>query len=193
MEMAEGAEFEVFVKYAEDILDPETFSRLQEILAKPDVIKTLSSAGKGFKDAVKYMLPKLLLGPIYHFFHYFDILKTFVELTHDDKDRETLSQVEGILSPLNTRLVRICTRHEMPQKRKHWENSLRFQAHIRDRKAAVLKMTEIQKRIEGWEGKDLQQCCNELLVEGKLFKYVGKGTRAMFSKTSETNESERYG
>ena len=195
MEMAEGAEFDVFVKYAEDVLDLETFSRLQEILAKPEVMKTLSSAGKGFKDAVKYMLPKLLLGPIYHFFHYFDILKTFVELTHDEKDRETLSQVEGILSPLNTRLVRICTRHEMPQKRKHWENSLRFQAHIRDRKAAVLKMTEIQKRFEGWEGKDLQQCCNELLVEGKLFKYVGKGTRAMFSsKTSENqNESERYG
>ena len=190
----EGAEFDVFHRYAEDILHPETFVRLRDVLSKPEVIKTLSSAGKGFKDAVKYMLPKLLLGPIYHFFHYFDILKTFVELTHDDKDRETLSQVEGILSPLNTRIVRICTRHEMPQKRKHWENSLRFQTHLRDRKTAVQKMMEVQKRIDGWEGKDLQQCCNELLVEGKLFKYVGKGTRAMFStKTSETNESERYG
>ena len=193
MEMAEGAEFDVFLRYAEDVLNPETFARLHEILAHPEVMKTLSSAGKGFKDAVRYMLPKLLLGPIYHFFHYFDILKTFVELTNDDNDRETLSQVEGILSPLNTRIVRICTRYEMPQKRKHWENSLRFQTHLRDRKTAVQKMMEIQKRIEGWEGKDLQQCCNELLVEGKLFKYVGKGSRAMFGKTSETNESERYG
>ena len=31
--------------------------------------------GSGFKDAMKYVLPKLLLGPIYHCLHYFEVIK----------------------------------------------------------------------------------------------------------------------
>ena len=31
--------------------------------------------GSGFKDAMKYVLPKLLLGPIYHCRDYFQVIK----------------------------------------------------------------------------------------------------------------------
>ena len=35
----------------------------------------LQKYGSGFKDAMKYVLPKLLLGPIYHCLHYFEVIK----------------------------------------------------------------------------------------------------------------------
>lgn len=36
--------------------------------------------GHGFKDAVKYVLPKLLLGPIYHCLHYFEVIKVSLKI-----------------------------------------------------------------------------------------------------------------
>ena len=31
--------------------------------------------GHGFRDAMKYVLPKLLMGPVYHCLHYFEVIK----------------------------------------------------------------------------------------------------------------------
>jgi len=33
------------------------------------------SIGEGFKEAVQYVLPRLLLAPVYHCLHYFELLK----------------------------------------------------------------------------------------------------------------------
>lgn len=46
------------------------------------------------------------------------------------------------------------------------ELSLRFQGRG-DRQAALGKMNELQKSIDGWEGKDIGQSCNEFIM-GKI-------------------------
>ena len=65
----------MYEKYADDMLKPNGRQRLITLLQRIDVGLTFQSAGHGFKDAVKYVLPKLLLGPIYHCLHYFEMIK----------------------------------------------------------------------------------------------------------------------
>ena len=71
----QAAEFDVYEKYADDMLKPNGRQRLNTLLQRNDVGLTFQSKGHGFKDAVKYVLPKLLLGPIYHCLHYFEMIK----------------------------------------------------------------------------------------------------------------------
>lgn len=41
-------------------------------------------------------------------------------------------------------------------------------------------MTEVQKSIDGWEGKDIGQCCSEFILEGPLFRAGAKHERHIF-------------
>ena len=68
----------MYEKYADDMLKPNGRQRLITLLQRIDVGLTFQSAGHGFKDAVKYVLPKLLLGPIYHCLHYFEMIKVTI-------------------------------------------------------------------------------------------------------------------
>lgn len=70
-ELAEAEEFEVYEKYARDILDSKCQRTLEGLLGRSEVAATLTSSGQGIKEAFKFYLPKLLLGPVYHCFHYF--------------------------------------------------------------------------------------------------------------------------
>ena len=56
-------------------------------------IPSSRSCGKGFREAVKFYLPKLLLGPIYHCREYFNYIKILRKLTNSDEEKEILDQV----------------------------------------------------------------------------------------------------
>lgn len=55
-----------------------------------------------------------------------------------------------------------------------------YNRQIRSKHLAIKKMNEIQKNIDGWEGKDIGQCCNEFIMEGTLTKIGAKHERHIF-------------
>ena len=76
-ELAEGEEFDVYDKYAQAILSPDCLLTLDGLLSRPDVGDKLAASGKGLREAVKFYLPKLLLGPVYHCFNYFKYIEVY--------------------------------------------------------------------------------------------------------------------
>ena len=67
-------EFEVYDRYAE-AFNEDCQRQLDELLSQPDIEATLSTAGHGFVEAVKFYFPKLLLEPFYHCTQYFEYIK----------------------------------------------------------------------------------------------------------------------
>ena len=78
-ELAEAEEFEVYEKYARDVLNVDSRTKFEELLSQQDVSDKLQSSGQGFREAVKFYLPKLLLGPVFHCFHYFKYIGKYME------------------------------------------------------------------------------------------------------------------
>ncbi|KAJ4439268.1 hypothetical protein ANN_07388 [Periplaneta americana] len=168
-ELAEAAEFDVYGRYAKDITQQQSRDALTRLISRQEVSDALQSAGHGFREAVKYYLPKLLLGPVWHCFLYFEYIKFLHRLKPGDEDGESLEQVEGLLRPLQMELKQ--TVGSLPKK----ETGVRMHGRAR-RQAALEKTNELQKSIDGWEGKDIGQCCNEFIREDVLRK-VGSGRR----------------
>ncbi|XP_078671748.1 son of sevenless homolog 2-like isoform X2 [Branchiostoma floridae x Branchiostoma belcheri] len=173
-EMAESAEFDVYRTYAQDMMNPASRQRHSQVLVKPKVALFFQSVSQGFKEAVQYVLPKLLLEPIYHCLHYFEVIKLLLKTCPDEEDKESLEQAHGTLRPLQLQLERICE-GKLP-KRKPGDYSIRFQRRPGNR-SSLAKLNEIQKSIDGWEGKDIGQSCNEFIMDGQL---------GMFSKNRAT-------
>lgn len=65
----------VIYRYAENMNSPASRDVLTGLLSRPEASLALRAAGHGFKEAVKYYLPKLLMQPVWHFFLYFDYIK----------------------------------------------------------------------------------------------------------------------
>ncbi|XP_042339455.1 son of sevenless homolog 1-like [Plectropomus leopardus] len=70
----------------------------------------LQSICEGFKEAVQYVLPRLLLTPVYHCLHLFEILKQLEEKSEDEEDKECLKQAITALLNLQSSMERICSR-----------------------------------------------------------------------------------
>lgn len=87
---AQGAEFDVYGKYASDVLRQECADQLMDVVNQPPVSDALTSAGQGFKEAVKYYLPKLLLVPVCHVFTYFKYIEVSGFLMSISEDCATL-------------------------------------------------------------------------------------------------------
>ena len=58
-ELAEAEEFDVYDKYSRDVLSPESRLKLEVLLTQPEVSDKLQSSGQGFREAVKFYLPKV--------------------------------------------------------------------------------------------------------------------------------------
>ncbi len=61
------------------------------------------------------------------------------------------------------------------------ESACRFYSQqMKGKHLAIKKMNEIQRNIDGWEGKDIGQCCNEFIMEGTLTRVGAKHERHIF-------------
>lgn len=67
----------------------------------------LTTAGHGFREAVKFYLPKLLFGPIWHAFLYLQYVKILLDLSPNKEDKESFEQVQGLLKPMQCELKKI--------------------------------------------------------------------------------------
>uniref|UniRef100_A0A6B2EH91 Putative ras1 guanine nucleotide exchange factor n=1 Tax=Phlebotomus kandelakii TaxID=1109342 RepID=A0A6B2EH91_9DIPT len=165
-ELAEAAEFDVYAKYAREVTSQQSREALASLLARPES-NSLISAGHGFREAVKFYLPKLLLGPIWHAFLYLDYIKILMEKSPAHDDRESFEQVQGLLKPLQCQLQYIVS--TLPK-----ESMVRMHSRAR-RQIAFEKTKELQNTVEHWD-KDVGQCCNEFIREDTLAKF-GSGKR----------------
>uniref|UniRef100_A0A8C5TGI0 SOS Ras/Rho guanine nucleotide exchange factor 2 n=1 Tax=Malurus cyaneus samueli TaxID=2593467 RepID=A0A8C5TGI0_9PASS len=101
------------------------------------------------------------------------------ECSEDEEDRECLKQAITALLNLQCSMERIYSKHS--PRRRPGEPVCRFyHRQIRSKHLAIKKMNEIQKNIDGWEGKDIGQCCNEFIMEGALTKIGAKHERHIF-------------
>ncbi|KAI1309043.1 Protein son of sevenless [Halotydeus destructor] len=177
-EAAENVEFDVFLTFAFDITGLGTNSpcssqeRLNYLLQDIHLVNSLNTRGGGFLPSVRYVLPKLLCGVIYHCFTYFDYIKILRQLSPSEEDRESFSQAEGAMHPLRQQLERI-TQRKPP---KYGENYLRLYSSEKRRNSSnsssTRKIHELVRNIEGID-QNHNQFCNEYILDGHLGKYSG--------------------
>uniref|UniRef100_A0A8C6J6K3 Uncharacterized protein n=1 Tax=Melopsittacus undulatus TaxID=13146 RepID=A0A8C6J6K3_MELUD len=178
-DLAEEQAFDPYETLSQDILSPQFHEHFNNLMAKPAVALHFQSTAEGFKEAVRYVLPRLMLIPVYHCLHYFELLQQLQECSEDEEDRECLKQAITALLNLQCSMERIYSKHS--PRRRPGEPVCRFyHRQIRSKHLAIKKMNEIQKNIDGWEGKDIGQCCNEFIMEGSLTKIGAKHERHIF-------------
>ncbi|XP_066481412.1 son of sevenless homolog 1 isoform X2 [Tiliqua scincoides] len=178
-DLAEELAFDPYESYTQDILRTGFHDHFLSQLSKPGAAFYLQSIGDGFKEAVQYVLPRLLLVPVYHCLHYFELLKQLEEKSEDEEDKECLKQAITALLNLQSSMERICSKSLA--KRRLSESACRFYSQqMKGKQLAIKKMNEIQKNIDGWEGKDIGQCCNEFIMEGTLTRVGAKHERHIF-------------
>nr|XP_033807180.1 son of sevenless homolog 2 isoform X2 [Geotrypetes seraphini] len=178
-DLAEEQAFDPYETLSQDILSPQFQEHFNTLMAKPAVALHFQSIAEGFREAVRYVLPRLLLVPVYHCLHYFELLQQLQECSEDEEDRECLKQATTALLNLRCSMERIYNKHS--PRRRPGEPVCRFyNRQIRSKHLAIKKMNEIQKNIDGWEGKDIGQCCNELIMEGSLIRVGAKHERHIF-------------
>ncbi|XP_010002657.1 PREDICTED: son of sevenless homolog 2 [Chaetura pelagica] len=178
-DLAEEQAFDPYETLSQDILSPQFHEHFNNLMAKPAVALHFQSTAEGFKEAVRYVLPRLMLIPVYHCLHYFELLQQLQECSEDEEDRECLKQAITALLNLQCSMERIYSKYS--PRRRPGEPVCRFyNRQIRSKHLAIKKMNEIQKNIDGWEGKDIGQCCNEFIMEGGLTKIGAKHERHIF-------------
>uniref|UniRef100_A0A8C5Q2C4 SOS Ras/Rho guanine nucleotide exchange factor 2 n=1 Tax=Leptobrachium leishanense TaxID=445787 RepID=A0A8C5Q2C4_9ANUR len=173
-DLAEEQAFDPYETLSQDILATQYQEFFNNLMAKPAVSAYFQSIGEGFREAVRYVLPRLMLVPVYHCLHYFELLEQLQECSQVQEDRECLKQAITTLLNLRCSMERIYNKHSLRRRAGDI-----FQI-LRSKHLAIKKMNEIQKNIDGWEGKDIGQCCNEFIMEGSLTRVGAKHERHIF-------------
>ncbi|KAJ8377615.1 hypothetical protein AAFF_G00255730 [Aldrovandia affinis] len=177
-DLAEELAFDPYESYAQDILRTGFHDHFLSQVSKPGAASYLQTKGEGFKEAVQYVLPRLLLTPVYHCLHYFEILKQLEEKSRDEEDKECLKQAITALLNLQSSMERICSKSLA---KRRLRSACRFYSQqMKGKHLAIKRMNEIQRNIDGWEGKDIGQCCNEFIMEGTLTRLGAKHERHIF-------------
>ncbi|XP_045508539.1 protein son of sevenless [Colias croceus] len=168
-ELAEVEEFRAYVRYANIVTRKESRDALQRIVDDPELAERLDTAGHGFRLAVKYYLPKLLLTPVSHVFLYHSYVLALLQIAPTSDDRESFKQVECNLHPIKKLLVKALGNGPKI------DTAIRGAARAR-RQLAIEKCNELGKLIDNWDTRDVPQCCNEFYREDTLSK-LGPGKR----------------
>ncbi|CAG9576883.1 unnamed protein product [Danaus chrysippus] len=168
-ELAEVEEFRAFVRYANIVTRRESRDALAALVDDPQLGERLETAGHGFRLAVKYCLPRLLLSPVAHVFVYHSYVLAMLPLAPASDDRESFKQVECNLHPIEKLLTRALGNG--PQ----LEGAMRSASRAR-RKLAIDKCNELARLVDNWDARDVPQCCNEFIREDTLTK-LGPGKR----------------
>ncbi|XP_019307422.1 son of sevenless homolog 2 isoform X4 [Panthera pardus] len=178
-DLAEEQAFDPYETLSQDILSPKFNEHFSKLMARPAVALHFQSIADGFKEAVRYVLPRLMLVPVYHCWHYFELLKQLKACSEEQEDRECLNQAITALMNLQGSMDRIYKQYS-PRRRPGDPICPFYNRHLRSKHLAIKKMNEIQKNIDGWEGKDIGQCCNEFIMEGPLTRIGAKHERHIF-------------
>ncbi|XP_063803690.1 son of sevenless homolog 2 [Pseudophryne corroboree] len=178
-DLAEEQAFDPYETLSQDILATQFQEHFNNLMAKPTVALYFQSISDGFKEALRYVLPRLMLVPVYHCLHYFELLEMLQERSKDQEDRECLKQAITALLNLRCSMERIYNKHS-PRRRPGEPIWRLYNRQMRSKHLAIKKMNEIQKNIDGWEGKDIGQCCNEFIMEGSLTRVGAKHERHIF-------------
>ncbi|XP_067939422.1 son of sevenless homolog 1-like [Watersipora subatra] len=170
-DLLEGQEFDVYEKYMSDVMNKKLEDRLYALLKREDLTTRLNSFDQGFKDVVKYLLPRLLEGPIHHLKYCFNVMDKLRESSHcTEEDEDSFNQALSLLivlkSDVDKRLSQLSySSGSSATSKRHNCGSMH---NITDRESASARMDDIQRSIENWEEKDINKQCYDFVKEGDL-------------------------
>uniref|UniRef100_A0A8C7FF33 Son of sevenless homolog 2 (Drosophila) n=1 Tax=Oncorhynchus kisutch TaxID=8019 RepID=A0A8C7FF33_ONCKI len=110
-DLAEEQAFDPYETLSQDILSRQFHEHFSSLMARPTVGLYFQSIAEGFKEAVQYVLPQLMMVPVYHCLHYFELLQQLQEHSEEQDDREGLKQAITALLNLQCSVERIYTKH----------------------------------------------------------------------------------
>lgn len=93
-------------------MSPSCRRNLCYLLSNQNIANAINNTGHGMLAAFRYVLPRLLLVPVFHCFSYFKAIENFKELNPPNEDKESFVQAEGLLMPLKNQLESLNKRHK---------------------------------------------------------------------------------
>lgn len=161
-DLAVECSFDLYSDYTIARMGKEWRETFDSILSKSAVTSHLQNVCSGFRDVVAYVLPNLLLAPIYHCFFYLEQIELLEKNSPDPDDKQCFIQARSAVTPI--RPVLEARTQSLPKLRpseaslrKSWKGG-----------PSALQMSDIEKSIDGWWGRTITQSCNEFLYEGGL-------------------------